>query len=248
MNPLSGRQPCVSVASAVPGPVPVGPAVERVGQAADLGLVGRVAVEVGGDCQRAGEQKRRVDGGQLALPDAAAGLDVQEVVEEALVTGGVRLGPLRAVEQIAQSFAGDLRGELPDDHAALDDDRDRRQGHADGGDADRSVRVGLVADQPVVRVGLVQVVQHRGQLQPVQSWSVGSRYSRRHRVAAVGRPSVTSSPSTQLPPGRRDRSRRRSAAQTPLGTGCPSNSTDRTPRPVPAGFSTRIRYVADPWR
>ena len=28
-------------------------------------------------------------------------------------------------------------------------------------------------------------------------------------------------------------------------SGCPSTVTDRTPRPAPAGFSTRIRYVAD---
>ena len=35
--------------SAVAGPVPVGPLVECVGKAADLGLIGRVAVKIGGD-------------------------------------------------------------------------------------------------------------------------------------------------------------------------------------------------------
>ena len=97
--------------AAVPGPVPVGPAVERVGQAADLGLVGRVVVEIGGGGEHAREQERRVDRGQLALPDAAAGLDVEEVVEEALVPGGVRLRPLREVVQVAEPPAGDLRRE-----------------------------------------------------------------------------------------------------------------------------------------
>jgi hypothetical protein len=40
------------------------------------------------------------------------------------------------------------------------------RGHADRGDATRDVRVGLVPDQTVVRVGLVKVVQHRGPLKP----------------------------------------------------------------------------------
>ena len=38
----------------------------------------------------------------------------------------------------------------------------------DGGDAARGGRIGLVPDQPVVGVGLVQVVQDRGPLEPVQ--------------------------------------------------------------------------------
>ena len=38
----------------------------------------------------------------------------------------------------------------------------------DGGDAARGGRIGLVPDQPVVGVGLVQVVQDRGPLEPFQ--------------------------------------------------------------------------------
>ena len=153
---------------AIAGPVPVGPTVERVGQAPDLGFDGRVAVEICGNCQGTCEQERRVDGGKLALPHAASGLDVQEVIEEALVAGGIGLGTLRAFEQVAQSLQRDLRGEIPEEDSALDDDRNGRQCHADGGDADRSGRVRLVAHQPIVRVGFVQVVQHRGQLQQAE--------------------------------------------------------------------------------
>ena len=138
------------------------------------------------------------------------------MVEEALVPGGVRLRPLREVEEAAEPAAGDLRGELADDHAALDDDRDRRQGHADGGDAARGVRVGLVPDQAVVRVGLVQVVQHRGPLQPVQvlvgrqpvQVVVGRQWLFGHRSPHSRQPSVTrtscvrpSSRSGTVPPG-----------------------------------------------
>ena len=76
----------------------------------------------------------------------------------------VRLGALRAFEQLSQPLESDPGREFPDDDPAFDDDRDRGQGHAHGGDADLGLRIGLVADQPVVRVGLVQVVQDRGPL------------------------------------------------------------------------------------
>ena len=52
--------------------------------------------------------------------------------------------------------------------AALDDNRNRRQRHADSGDADGRVRIGLVADQPVIRVRFVQIVENRGELQQAQ--------------------------------------------------------------------------------
>ena len=158
----------MSVGTAVPGPVPVGPAVERVGEPADLGLVGRVVIEVGGGDQCPREQERRVDRGQLALPHPAAGLDVEEVVEEALVPGGVRFRPLRKVVQEAEPPAGDLGRERPEEHARVDDDREGRQGHPHGGDAARGGRIGLVPDQPVIRVGLMQVIEQRGPLEPAQ--------------------------------------------------------------------------------
>ena len=154
--------------SAITGPIPIGPTVERIGQVSDLDLVWGVAVEIRADRQGTGEQECRVDGGKLALPNAATGFDVEEVVEEAFVTGGVRLGALRACEQVSQAFQRYLGGEVPEEDAALDDDRNRRQRHADGGDTDRSIRVGLVADQSIVRVGFVQIVKDRGQLQQTQ--------------------------------------------------------------------------------
>src|SRR5258706_519910 len=50
------------------------------------------------------------------------------MVEEALVSGGVRPRPLRKVEEATEAAAGDLRGKLADDHAALDDARARAGG------------------------------------------------------------------------------------------------------------------------
>ena len=49
-----------------------------------LGLVLGVGVEVGDAGERSGEQKRRVERGQLAVPDATASVDVEEVIEEPL--------------------------------------------------------------------------------------------------------------------------------------------------------------------
>src|SRR5262245_29143093 len=89
---------------AVARPIPVGAAVKRIGQVSDLGLVGRVAIKIGAGRQCAREQKSRIEGGKLALPDAAAGFDVQEVIEETLVPAGVGLGTLRAFKKVAQAF------------------------------------------------------------------------------------------------------------------------------------------------
>ena len=96
------------------------------------------------------------------------------MVEKALVTGGIRFGTLRTVDQVTESLSGDLGREIPEEDAALDDDRNRRQCHADGGDADGSIRVGLISDQPIVRVGFVQIVQDRGELQQAEI-SVGQQ-------------------------------------------------------------------------
>ena len=76
--------------------------------------------------------------------------------------------------------AGDLRGELSDDHAALDDGRNRRHCETDGGDAAGRARVGLVTDQSVVRVSLMKVVLHRGALQS------GEFFVRRQAVQVLG--------------------------------------------------------------
>ena len=157
-------------------PIPVGPTVQRIGQGPDLGLDGRVAVEIGADRQGAGEQKRRVDCGKLALPDTTTRFDVQEMIEKALVTRGVRFGTLWAVGQVPESFSGDLGREIPVEDAAFDDHWNRRQCHTDGGDADGSIRVSPVADQSIVRVGFMEIVQDRGELQQAEI-SVGQRSS-----------------------------------------------------------------------
>src|SRR4030095_10940725 len=90
------------------------------------------------------------------------------MVEDALVTSSVGLGTLRASEQVPQASPRDLGGEASVENSALDDDGNRRQRHADSSDTDRSIRIGLVSDESIVRVSFVQVVKNRGQLQQSQ--------------------------------------------------------------------------------
>src|SRR4030095_9835430 len=70
--------------------------------------------------------------------------------------------------QITQSLQRDLSSKIPTQDTALDDNRNRRQGHSDGGNTDGCARVGLVANQPVIRVGFVQVVENSGELEQAQ--------------------------------------------------------------------------------
>jgi hypothetical protein len=90
------------------------------------------------------------------------------VVEEAFVTGGVGLRTLREIEQEAEPLPDALGGEVAEEDAALDDHGKRRERHAAGRDARRGVRVGLVADEPVVGVSLVQIVEDRRELQKAE--------------------------------------------------------------------------------
>src|SRR5262249_54437252 len=152
---------------APPRPPPSGPAGGGGGPGAGLGLRRRGSGAKRGAGGEGGGQGSRGGGGQLAGPRTAGRFRVDGGGVTGRRSGG-GCGALGEVEEAAEPAAGDFRRELADDHAALDDDRDRRQGQADGGDAARRFRVGLVPHQPVVRVGLVQVVQDRGPLEPVQ--------------------------------------------------------------------------------
>ena len=104
----------------VAGPVPVGSFIEIIGELANLCLDGGIAVEIGGERQCAREKECRIDRREFAFPNAAARFNVQKVVEEALVTGGVRLWSLRAFQQVSQSPASDLSCTLPSDSLAED--------------------------------------------------------------------------------------------------------------------------------
>src|SRR5512133_3080694 len=95
------------------------------------------------------------------------------MVEEPFVTSSVGLSTLRASEQVPQASPRDLGGDATVENSARDDDGDRRQRHADSSDTDRSIRIGLVSDQSVVRVGFAQIVKNRGQLQQTQLFLTG---------------------------------------------------------------------------
>ncbi len=149
-------------------PLPVRPPIELVRQPADLRLLLRVGVEVGGAREHPGKKERRVDRRQLAVPSAATGLHVEEVVIEAAMPGGIRLGSLRTVAEEPQRPRRDLGSELAGDDAALDEDRNGREGEPYGRNAGRRRRVGLVAGEARRRIRLVQIVLKRRHLKAVQ--------------------------------------------------------------------------------
>src|ERR1700741_728173 len=114
------RKPAMSYSrSAVAGPIPVGSFVKCIRQRSNLNLVGCIAIEISADGKRTSEQKSRVDGGKLALPDAATRFDIEEMVEEAFVARGVRFRTLRAFKQITKSLPSDLCSEISKDDATF---------------------------------------------------------------------------------------------------------------------------------
>ena len=144
--------------AAILRPAPVGAAVERIGELADFQFELIVLVEISAGGQNAGKQKCGIDRGQFAIPDAAAGLHVEEMIVETLVAGGIGLRPVRGVPEEAK------RGERPLDsggarhETALDTNGIGRQSQPDGGYAGgRRLRV-AVGDQAVGRIGLVEKI------------------------------------------------------------------------------------------
>src|SRR5262245_24360562 len=168
------RKPAISYSRCpVAGPIPVGSFVKCISQSSNLNLVGCIAIEISAAGKRTREQKSRVDGRKLALPDAATRFDVQEMVEEAFVARSVRFGTLRAFKQITKSLPSDLCGEISKDDAALDHHRKCGQRHAAGCNTNWSVRISFIADQPIIRVGFVKIIENGLELQQPQEFVKG---------------------------------------------------------------------------
>jgi hypothetical protein len=140
-----------AVAVAHPGPVDA--LLQHPGERADLGLVGRVVVEVAGRGQHAGDQERRVDAGELALPGARAGAHVEEVEVEAAMARGLRRARHVGIGEEAQGPQRDPDGLLARQPAALDGDRVGGEGHAHAGDAAGAVGLRRVQHEAAGRIG-----------------------------------------------------------------------------------------------
>ncbi len=100
MKPSSGFQPRAISFDGSLRPRPIDARIELIDDRADLRLCSVGAVEERLAVQRAGQQQRGVDGGQLALAGARAGGHVEEVIEKALVARGA--GGLRALRRVVK--------------------------------------------------------------------------------------------------------------------------------------------------
>src|SRR5262249_61409744 len=114
------RKPAISYSRCpIAGPIPVGSFVKCIRQSSNLNLVGCIAIEISAGGKRTREQKSRIDGRKLALPDAATRFEVQEMGEEAFVAGRRRFATLRGPEQRTKSVRSDLCGESWNDDASI---------------------------------------------------------------------------------------------------------------------------------
>ena len=168
--------------AAVEGPVPLGPLVERRGALAELPLVRAVAVEVAGGEEGAGQEDRRVDGRELALPRPAPLVHVQEVVVEPAVADAVAGAVLRRVAEKADGGEGEPERPLSAAPPALHGDREGRQQEAGGGDGGWALRIRTVHHEPAGGVRLVEEVVERDALDVVEELHRRRREGRgRHR-------------------------------------------------------------------
>ena len=155
--------------AAVLRPLPVGPAIEPVGKAPNVALIGRVCVEVAPGRQRAGQEHGAIHRRELATPGAPAAHQIQKMIVEAAIPGRIRLRALwaRPKETECRKCAFQRCGTRHE--SPLDADRVRRQRESDGRDTGRPIRRVLVDDEPVGGIGLVHEIAERDALQPFQS-------------------------------------------------------------------------------
>jgi hypothetical protein len=132
--------------TAIERPLPVGAAIQDVGKSPDFALLFRVPVEIGGASEHSRKKERRVDGRELAVPNPAATLHVEEVVVEAFVTGGIALRSVWTAVKESEAAQHEFGSELARDHTAFDEHRDGRESEPDGGDAAWRRGVCLIAD------------------------------------------------------------------------------------------------------
>ena len=135
-------------------PMPVNSLVNLICEIANGGFVGMNPTEVLSSVERAGQEKRRVDGRQLTFPSAQPGVHVQAMVKPPSVTDVVRgIGTLGLFVESLQSPQNALATLLACDPTVVNANPYGRQPKTDGGDATIRVGARTVADQSVRRVG-----------------------------------------------------------------------------------------------
>ena len=149
-------------------PLPVGAAIERVGEGADLMFFGRICVKEHTSRQRARQQKSAVYRRQLALPGTPAGLHVEKMIIKTMVAGRVGFGTVRTIPEKPQCRKRTLDRGGTRHESALNAHRVTRQREASGGNTGRPIRCGLVDHQPVDWIRLVHIVAESCVLQLFQ--------------------------------------------------------------------------------
>src|SRR5450759_188578 len=190
--PLSWLPPVRDRSSTVLRPRPVSATIERVGKGSYFPVVSRIRVKIRARSQSTGEQNGAVHSRQFALPHAPAGLHVEKMIIEAVITRSVRLGALRAVPEKSQCGENCLDCRRARDEAALDGYRIHRQGEPSGGNAGRPIGRGLVEHQSILRISPVQKVSEGVALNRFQL-GIDRRFVGVHGFTGVSNSDVDSS-------------------------------------------------------
>lgn len=125
-------------------PLPIGSAIERVGEGTDVMLVGRIRIKIHSCRQCARQQQRAIHCREFALPGASAGLHVEKMIIEALIAARVGLGALWTVPEKTERGQRSLHRRGTRHKSVLDSHRVCRQGEAGGGNAGGPIRRSLV--------------------------------------------------------------------------------------------------------
>src|SRR3954465_1924844 len=133
-------------------PAPVDALVNEFCERAYLGLGFTLAVEILCCGQNTGDEQSGIDGRQLAIPRAVAGIHMEKMVEEAAIASRVAFRALFGVGEEVQRVEYTLCGFLAADPAALDANRIGRKPEADCGDAGRDARDRRVRHKAVFRI------------------------------------------------------------------------------------------------
>src|ERR1043166_9694 len=155
---MLGRPAVSHSVRAVLRPLPVRAVIERRSKVSDFTLLFRVAIEIFSGSQCTGDYEGRIDGGQLAIKRTAAGLHVEKVIVEPLVSRAVWFRTLRAIPKKAQRGKRSANRIVARNEATLDADRISSQSKSSWSDAARRSRPSAVRHQAILRIGFLQKI------------------------------------------------------------------------------------------
>ena len=153
--------------------MPINAFVDTVREFANGNFLRVQAVEIFARIEYPSQEKSGVDGGQLAIPRAQAGVHVEEMVKPTVTSDGA--GHVRSLRLLRKHFQGSEYASatlFARDPSVINADADGCQSESDGGGAAIGIGSGTVADQSVRWIGFKPEIIERLPLQEFQELGV----------------------------------------------------------------------------